>query len=182
MRLALSLHPESRCAAATGIDVDATRPGPGELVLRYAVTGAIGDLRLPPAMLPTRVDDLWKHTCFEAFIAPADGAGYFEFNVSPSLQWAAYRFSGYREGMAQAENIAEPDIELKLDPGRLEIRAHLCLPPGGDAARADWRVGLSAVIEEKSGVISHWALAHPPGKADFHHADAFTLSLPAGHP
>ena len=34
------------------------------------------------------------------FIRPEDGEGYYEFNFSPSGEWAAYRFSGYREGMA----------------------------------------------------------------------------------
>jgi hypothetical protein len=36
-----------------------------------------------------------------------------------------------------------------------------------------WRLGLSALIEETSGRKSYWALAHPPGKPDFHHADCF---------
>jgi hypothetical protein len=47
------------------------------------------------------------------------------------------------------------------------------VPPG-----ASWRLGLSAVIEETSGRISYWALAHPPGKADFHHSDCFAHELP----
>lgn len=46
------------------------------------------------------------------------------------------------------------------------------------AARAPLRLGLSAVIEEKGGRKSYWALAHPPGKADFHHPDSFVCELP----
>jgi hypothetical protein len=34
------------------------------------------------------------------------------------------------------------------------------------------------VIEETSGGKSYWALAHPPGKPDFHHADGFVYELP----
>jgi hypothetical protein len=49
----------------------------------------------------------------------------------------------------------------------------------GLSGYADWRLGLSAVIEETSGDRSYWALAHPPGKADFHHSDCFALRLPA---
>ena len=45
-------------------------------------------------------------------------------------------------------------------------------------ANASWRLGLSAVIEDTSGGKSYWALAHPPGKPDFHHADCFALELP----
>ena len=44
---------------------------------------------------------------------------------------------------------------------------------------APWRLGLSAVIEETTGRKSFWALAHPPGKADFHHPDCFAFELPA---
>jgi hypothetical protein len=42
------------------------------------------------------------------------------------------------------------------------------LPP-----KALWRLGLSALIEDTGGHKSYWALAHPPGKPDFHHADSF---------
>jgi len=41
------------------------------------------------------------------------------------------------------------------------------------------KLGLSAVIEEIDGTKSYWALAHPPGKPDFHHPDCFALTLPA---
>jgi hypothetical protein len=33
------------------------------------------------------------------------------------------------------------------------------------------------VIEDQSGGVSYWALAHPPGKPDFHHADGFALEF-----
>jgi len=41
------------------------------------------------------------------------------------------------------------------------------------------KLALSAVIEEIDGTKSYWALAHPPGKPDFHHPDCFTLTLGA---
>jgi hypothetical protein len=37
-----------------------------------------------------------------------------------------------------------------------------------------WHLGLSAVIEEHNGRKSYWALAHRPGKPDFHHSDCFS--------
>jgi hypothetical protein len=42
---------------------------------------------------------------------------------------------------------------------------------------APWRLGLSALIEDTSGCKSYWALAHPPGKPDFHHADCFAYEF-----
>jgi hypothetical protein len=173
MRQALKLHPDSRCDAATHIDVDVARPRPGNLVLHYFVTGKIGDLVLPPVTTPTRTDELWRRTCFEAFVR-ASGEAYYEFNFAPSTQWAAYRFSGTRSGMRVASEIGAPRVDVRSNGASFELQVSLELP--SDAA---WRLGLSAVIEETSGRLSYWALAHPPGKADFHHSDCFALELPA---
>ena len=35
----------------------------------------------------------------------------------------------------------------------------------------------AAVVEEADGRLSYWALRHPPGRPDLHHADAFALRL-----
>ena len=173
MRLALVCHPDTPCAAVARIEVEVARAGQGALALTYALTGAIGDLAIPPPAAPDRTDELWRRTCFEAFVRPGAGEAYFEVNLSPSTQWAAYRFSGYRDGMAGAE-IAAPRIEVRRADDRLELRAHLALPQSADAP---WALGLSAVIEEASGAKSYWALAHPPGRPDFHHADGFAAEL-----
>jgi hypothetical protein len=178
MRQALKLHPDSHCTAAARIDVEVARPRPGHLVLRYIVTGAMGDLRLPPPAAPARVDGLWRHTCFEAFVGATPGAAYYEFNFAPSTQWAAYRFAGYRRGMSVADEVSAPGIEVQATAEGCAVQASLALDrlsglPGG----APWRLGLSAVIEDGGGRISYWALAHPPGKADFHHPDGFAHDL-----
>jgi hypothetical protein len=173
MRQTLRLHPDSLCAAATGIDVDVARPRPGSLVLSYVVSGKIGGLHLPPVTAAARGDELWRHTCFEAFVRPSPGAGYYEFNFAPSSQWAVYRFDRYRSGMRTATEIGAPRIEMESRAERYTLQAALEL----DRLSPPWRVGLSAVLEETNGRKSYWALAHPPGKADFHHSDCFALEL-----
>jgi hypothetical protein len=178
MRLALRLHPDSDCHAATRIDVDVARGMAGDLRLSYRVTGRVADLRLPPVAEPTRTDELWRHTCFEAFVRSSGDAGYHEFNVAPSARWAAYRFDGYRSGMRAAAGIGVPRIAVRSSPEQYTLQAALALDGLASLPRdATWRLGLSAVIEEASGRISYWALAHPPGKADFHHADCFAAEL-----
>ena len=175
MRQALRLHPDSLCLAATHIEVDVARPRAGSLVLTYVVTGKISDLRLPPVTAAARTDELWRHTCFEAFVRPSPGEAYYEFNFAPSTQWAAYRFDSYRSGMRVATEIGAPRIDVQSAPERYTLQAAL------DLSRlprdAGWRLGLSAVIEETSGRKSYWALAHPPGKPDFHHSDCFALEF-----
>jgi hypothetical protein len=180
MRQALRLHPDSRCVAATSIEVEIARPRPGNLVLRYFVTGRIGDLRMPPAAAPARADELWQHTCFEAFVRASPTPAYYEFNFAPSMQWAAYRFGAYRHEMSMANDVSAPRIEAQSSGELYELQASLELD-GMSSLPSDavWRLGLSVVIEETSGRKSFWALAHPPGKADFHHSDCFAYELPA---
>jgi hypothetical protein len=175
MRCTLKRHPDSLGAAVTQIEVDIVRPDAGSLVLSYILTGSIGGLLMPPVTAPSRTDELWRHTCFEALIRISRGTGYYEFNFAPSTQWAAYRFDGYRSGMGVAAEVAAPEVEVESKPERYTLRASLRL--GKLASSSPWRLGVSAVIEETSGRKSYWAFAHPPGKPDFHHSDCFTCEL-----
>jgi hypothetical protein len=178
MRHSLALHPDSRCAAVTRIDVEAMRPRPSHLVLRYMVAGKIGDLRLPRLTSTARTDELWRHTCFEAFLRPPSGDAYYEFNFAPSTQWAAYAFSFYRSGMRIADDVSAPFIEVQSGADFYVLQASLDLERLAHLTKDSvWRLGLSAAIEEESGAVSYWALKHPPGRADFHHSDCFALEL-----
>jgi len=179
MRQFLNLHPDSRCPMVAHIEVEAARPHADALVLSYIVTGKMNDLHMPPVMMKaTRADELWRHTCFEAFVRASSGAEYYEFNFAPSTQWAAYRFSGYRKGMHVAAEIGAPPIEVRSTSDRFTLQASLELDRmSGSRRDSSWRLGLSALIEDTSGRKSYWALTHPPGKPDFHHADGFAYEL-----
>ena len=121
---------------------------------------------------PGRRDELWKSTCFEAFLR-ADGEDpYREWNFAPSGDWAAYDFTGYREGMAPAD-VAEPYVRMEDNFTWWALGATIAV----DAERI-WHLGLSAVLEEKDGTRSYWALAHSNAdKPDFHLADCFAAKL-----
>jgi hypothetical protein len=176
MRQTLRLHPDSFCSAVTQVEVEIARPQIRSLALAYVVTGRISDLAMPPFDVATRMDELWRHTCFEAFVAA--GTAYYEFNFAPSRHWAAYRFSSYRTGMRIATEIGAPQITVTSTSERYyTLQASLELDRLLLPRDATLRLGLSAVIEENSGQRSYWALAHPPGKADFHHYDCFTVEL-----
>jgi len=173
MRQALKLHPDSICSAAIHIEVEVARPRTGSLVLTYFVTGKMSALRIPPVAAAARADELWRHTCFEAFVRASPDEAYYELNFAPSTQWAAYRFSSHRTGMRVATEISAPRIDVQSAPECFTLQAALEL----DRASPPWRLGLSAVIEETSGRRSHWALAHPPGQADFHHSVCFAYEF-----
>lgn len=177
MRRLLKRHPDSPGLAATSVEVEISRPDANSLVVLYTLTGNMHDIRIPTVVPARRSDRLWQHTCFEAFLRASSGAEYYEFNFSPSTQWAAYWFRDYRDGMSGAE-ISAPSIELQSRPDGLALLASLELDRlSGLTRKASWHLGLSALIEDVSGGKSYWALAHPPGKPDFHHLDGFAYEL-----
>ena len=174
MRHSLKPHPDDVCDAISRIEVEAVRRE-SLLELRYLVTGRVGDVRLPDFTEPRPGDELWQHSCFEAFIRESGSSAYVELNFAPSGEWAASRFDRYRGGRSDAEP-APLEFETRRGEDSYELRASclLDLP-----AQAPWQLNLTTIIEEANGGKSYWALAHPPGKADFHHDDGFVLHLPA---
>jgi len=159
------------------VTVDVRRTADGELTLAFRLDGRADGIRVPRPAPASRTDGLWQHTCFEAFVRAASGPSYYEFNFAPSTEWAAYRFDSYRNGMGAAE-IGAPAIEGRSNPDSYTLQASLELDRLPDLSReASWRLALSALIEDQNGRMSYWALAHPPGKPDFHHADSFALEF-----
>ena len=128
-----------------------------------------------------RQDELWRHTCFEAFFRPSGQSTYHEFNMSPSTAWATYRFTGYRSGFEHS--FLEPVLPIEVNRGVLSLGLSAFLDIGDDPAlQGPLDVGLSAIIEELDGTKSYWALAHPEGPPDFHNPACFAHHLPPCEP
>lgn len=172
----LARHPESRGAAVRAIEVRVSREQGDRLAVRYWIEGDITLINVPPPRSPRFAEGLWRHTCCECFIALAGGPGYHEFNFSPSGEWAAYAFATYRDGNPLADEALSPRIGARSGDGCFELDVSIPLARLS-AAHAAGKLALSAVIEENDGALSYWALAHTPGKPDFHHAEAFALVL-----
>ena len=122
MRLPLKPHPDSPCAAVAKIEVEVGRPRADRLELSYVVTGKIADVRMPAAVAASRGDKLWQQTCFEVFVRASSGDGYYEFNFSPSAQWAAYRFSSHRRGMSVPSEVGGFAINGQGSPDRYTLQ------------------------------------------------------------
>jgi hypothetical protein len=173
---ALRCHPETPARAARGIGVRVERRA-AAVSFRFSLDGALDRLRIPAPRAPAVGHELWRHTCFEAFVA-VDGAGaYRELNVSPSGEWAVGAFSGYRERAPHPSTMAAPRIAVARTGGCLTLTADVALEDLGLPPSAPLRLGLAAVVEEADGGLSYWSLHHPPGRPDFHHRDAFVLRL-----
>lgn len=124
-----------------------------------------------------RVDELWRETCCELFVAGAD-TRYLEFNFSPSGHWAAYVFDAYREGMRPHVWEGEaPQIVFTPQLTRLQLR----LPTAALPNETPVSIALSVVLLV-DGQHSYWALHHPADKPDFHHRGSFVVLPKRGAP
>ena len=171
-----TLIPHPRHAASAIVTARVELEGPMRLTIEYALSGGLKELAIPRRKASRRADRLWEHTCFEAFVAPACGASYCELNFAPSTQWAAYAFDGYRHGMRPLELEKPPKVEVVTTADELRVTADIELRAFADAS-LPWRIGLSAVVEDRGGGRAYYALEHPREKPDFHDAAAFTLLL-----
>ena len=175
--LQLICHPDTPAVMVEKIEVSTERLDNGRLWFRFHLEGQLEALELDQPRPPERTDKLWKSTCFEAFLRKRGGSKYLEYNFAPSSQWAAYEFASYRSKGSDLGVDSAPGMFLDASKGHFAMETEITLP-------TDWRDGpielnLTAVVEETDGAKSYWALAHPPGKPDFHHKDCFALQLEA---
>jgi len=173
----LQCHPATPAQSVRGVHARVGWESREVLVLTFSLEADLARLRIPAPQPPRRMDGLWRHTCFEAFVGHKGEPAYREFNFAPSGEWAAYTFRRYRDGMSLALT-GDPCIVVRKSGDRLELDALIeldCLPLVQPRARL--QLALSAVVEDEQSVLSYWALKHPPGKPDFHHPDAFALEL-----
>lgn len=174
----LVCHPDTPAAGVASIQVEFERSADGGLTLRYQLEGGLAALRIPDAATPLPPERLWAYTCFEVFVGVAATDAYREFNFSPNGQWARFDFATYR-GRVPSPVGPAPRLVINRDAGVLSLEAQLeaaSLPAG------ELLLGITAVVEHGDGHHSYWALAHPPGKPDFHHHDGFAVVLKAPTP
>ena len=163
-----------RCGVITA---SARIGGAGKLAVRFALDADMSQVVLPKLRPATRTDELWRHTCFEVFVALPDSDAYCELNFSPSTEWAMYGFVAYRRGMAPIEVRRPPRVAVRPTQRGLVLTAvtylaELPMPQPGSPLRA----GAAAVVEEKDGRLTYWL-------PDFHHRLGFVLQVgkqPAG--
>jgi hypothetical protein len=167
--LELTAHPHTPCAAVRRFRAGLARDSQSTLRVRYRIEADLERLRIPPWRGPLKGERLWEHTCCEIFVAPSAGTAYREFNFSPSGEWAAYSFTQYRDG--RPLSAPDPQVAVQRSEEALDLQATIAVE------RVRTRVALCAVIEDRDGALSYWALRHPPGKPDFHHREAFALEL-----
>ena len=174
----LLCHPAAPWPARHQVSASAHLAADGTLALTYELRGDADRLRIPAPQPPGAADDLWQHTCCEAFVAAVDGVEYREFNLSPSGQWAAYCFLAYRERDAGFVPTVAPESDFRRTADGFRLTARIApelLPPA-----TVFQIGLTLVLEATDGDRSYWALAHGAAQPDFHLRQSFALTL--AHP
>lgn len=152
------------------------RTGAGHLGAGPAGAGAWVDDRISPrrrhrralhspAPAATQGRPLVAAHMLRALRRGALGSSYYELNFAPSGEWAAYAFRHYREG-TPLDLDPVPTVAVRRAVTRFELDAivHLdrlsCVSP-----QAPLQLAVSAVIEDRHGNLSFWALRHPPWQA-----------------
>jgi hypothetical protein len=177
----LRCHPSIRSETVRAVQV-LVRRSAGELETTFRLDGDIPQIRIASPAEPRIGKELWRHTCFEAFVAVDGQPAYHEINFSPSREWTVYAFSGYRKGGPLANETMRPNIVVRSTGNRVELNGLVRLDSlSAIHPRAALRIGLSAVIDASDG-ISYWALRHPTDKPDFHDPAGFALLLAAPDP
>ena len=173
---ALHCHPACVYPEGLAIEASATRTAQGDIDFEFRVTGPVDTLGIPAPSAPAAADNLWQHTCCEAFVGVPGEDAYHEFNFSPSGQWASYRFDRYRQRDEAFAPAARPTLAFTRHLQALRLTAVIpsTLLPGA----GPFEIALSAVIETSDGSKSYWALVHPAAQPDFHLRQNFILTLP----
>lgn len=141
------------------------------LLIEFTISGPLHLISWPTASGGARENDLWNHTCLEAFFSSGqtEKAPYTEINCSPNGSWNAYAFSSYREGMTPSDTLTVRLKQRESTPqdARFQVEIQSTSPLAIQA------LGLSAVIEFTGGEKSYWALHHPGSRPDFHSKDGW---------
>lgn len=174
LKTQLISHPATPCPAIYDFSVSIDYDSDGNLHLSYYLFGELSGIRIPPPLTPSAKDGLWQQTCFEAFIASENQNSYYEFNFSPSGQYAAYAFRDYR---IRRDWLITEDIPINFTKIDEKLVLQTTLSSINLPISKVLQLGLSAVLETHNGKKSYWALHHPAATPDFHHRDSLTLAI-----
>ena len=152
--LPLHPHPATPCPAVTSFTVAVVRDR--DLHLTYELRGNLTQLAIPAPARAGFADELWRHTCFEVFVA---------LSPAPLTASSISRRpdNGRRTGSPRIDNAptaggAADGAKMDWQRARIASRSS---PSSLDAGAAALRLGASAVIETRTA-SSLLALTHPP--------------------
>jgi len=131
---------------------------PTLLSFSWEVRGPLDGIQWAPCI---PMDELWKSTCFEAFVQAGSTSSYYELNISPTLAWSISCFESYRTGKKPAGlTLTQVSVEKTEEAFLLTCGIPWSLGPVT-------RMGLVAILEV-AGTLTYWAQEHEATQPDFH--------------
>ena len=147
-----------------------------QISAEFQLHGDTAGIRWPKPLAEAKPGhELWKHTCFELFLAQPNNPEYWEYNFSPSRHWAVYAFKDYRQAsplpathtpMIQPPQLSDTAFTLQV---RFDLESPLKNKP--------LIIGVSAIIETTDDQRHYFALKHCGDKPDFHLRESFILEM-----
>jgi hypothetical protein len=144
------------------------------LILRYEMAGTIESILMAEREYPTRQIGLWETTCFECFFGVPGQDLYWEVNLSTAGHWNIFRLDGYRSGLR--EELAIEELTVLIDRSAFSLETELDLSLLG-LETFELELSVTAVIADKLGGVSYWAVCHGGIEADFHLRDSFVIRI-----
>lgn len=150
-----------------------------QLVGSFRLNGPLDHIIVPTKVADAaRKDGLWKNTCFEFFMRPTQTSAYLEVNLSPSGEWNVYEFDDYRKGMRESKIVKSVKVDTNFHDGCLNVSWSLKFDKDVlNKKERGYLVGITAVLEHRSGEKSYWALKHCDENPDFHNAESFSTEI-----
>lgn len=118
----------------------------------------------------SRKNELWKTTCFEAFVQIDGTDVYFEINLSTLGEWNIYKFQSCRTPQPPNEWEDAYLENVQFKPGQLQASFHFPLKKDQKI-----KVGLTAVIDFIDGRKNYYSLKHTQQNPDFHDFKTFLI-------
>ena len=152
----------------------------GVLKFAFELEGDLEQILIPsPKGLPARVIGLWESTCFEVFIKNSKNEEYFEFNCSSASNWNIFYFKKPKAGLKEfleISNLASCSVQ---NGKSLTVSFWIDTQkfPQGFWHEGSMNLGLTSVLESKTGGLSYWAIEHLDQKPNFHLSKSFKYCL-----
>ena len=147
------------------------------LSIEYQLFGDLNAISIaPPVSVSSRQFQLWDATCFEFFIGIPGDRNYWEFNLSPSGDWAVFALDDYRQGLRDELAFSSLPFKVERYPNYITLSLELDLSEI-ILAEQDLEMSVATVIKSSQNQLSYWAIAHTGEAADFHLRDSFKIEM-----
>jgi hypothetical protein len=147
------------------------------LSIEYQLFGDLNAISIaPPVSTPSRQSHLWEATCFEFFIGIPGDRNYWEFNLSPSGDWAVFALDDYRQGLRDELAFSSLPFKVDLYPNYITLSLEFDLSEL-ILAEQDLEMSVTTVTKSSQDELSYWAIDHSGKEADFHLRDSFAIKL-----